>query len=1328
MYFKFIGITLIMLLPVFCGISVYAQEQLYSPAKIIPASPTSASLGKFGNIPVSLFNGTPNIQVPLYEIQTSNHAVPILLNYDASGTKVRQDASWVGLGWSLVSGGAITRIVRQKDDLDQSRWGYYYAGALPLSTNNDYSGSGSYADQTYFNNVYDGVFDAEPDIFSYNFCGYSGRFVIGKLQDGSSVFLDEKNNMKIVYQNYGWIFTDGRGYKYYLSTKETAENYSKSSENEMTTFDGLLYLFSDGNGAIPSAWYLDSIVSPTTEVISFTYVKGKSISLINASEQFYKRISYVNVDCPGYTGSGASETRSYDYSRQDITDVYLKRIDFQNGSIECKLSERLDIEFFNLQGLIGPSRLDEIIIKDKSGKTIKSYSLFHSYFGAANPQGRLRLDSIVEFSPGGERHPAYKFNYFNPNDLPSKYSKSIDHWGYRNSASNSTILPSMIISGAAQSFVGGNREANEVNNYPIDGVLSKITYPTGGYTNFEFELHDYGNLPEEQSYIIKNNGAVAFTNPQHFPGDPYKIVEFTIPSLPGESQVPVTIRCTYKKTDPNQNNNDLPGIGYANLFLIDDNGDVIMPKYSCVTDQIDGMNEIVHEAFLNFSPGKYRIEMLSWDGWTYTMGVTWKEKEPVPLELKKGGGIRIKSITNLDNLGKKTVKKYLYRTDDGKSTGVLMSFPKYSNRFSVYGTNVQMQEGPPLPCSFIADYFAIMSSSIYPSGLSSKAGIVGYKKVTEIDGENGENGRTEYFYRCFPEMIDEFPGIPTITDALNGKPDSMLIFNGGGDLVKRTLYTYSVKDANSLKGVKLFSPQVVTTGNPLPGGKAYRIRYYDNYSYWVVPDTETEILYSADGNISTTKKFYYANNVHREPTQIDESRSDGALIISKFKRPNDYTTAETSSFAAHLRDIHVVSQVIEQQSFLKKGAVTTLLSGAFVNFNKYNNAFYKQGTVFSLESDIPHSSLTESSFTNSGIPVFHSSYKPAINYNFYDTYGNILEQQKTNDVKQSYIWGYNSQYPIASVTNAPVKDIFHTSFEEGDGNNNDSKTGKRSHTGTYSKSITGLTPGDYILSYWKKTGSNWEFIRSIETVSGSTFNINLNAHIDELRFYPKNAQMTTYTYDPLIGMTSQCDGNNKVTYYEYDSFGRLSLVRDQDKNIIKKICYNYAGQEESCLTYGNQEQTRYMLKDDCPDCQIPSGVTYTVPANSYFASSTTVANTLAQNEIDANGQAYANANGTCTASVMTNINGYNGISGKRFTLLLHNNCTGTNYYIYLDPGVSGVNLNPQIPTGNYNVTITPDGGSGPYSYSFASFYQYANTASFLGIDITTTKRYLAIQP
>ncbi|HEY8935486.1 MAG TPA: hypothetical protein VIM65_09715, partial [Cyclobacteriaceae bacterium] len=77
-------------------------------------------------------------------------------------------------------------------------------------------------------------------------------------------------------------------------------------------------------------------------------------------------------------------------------------------------------------------------------------------------------------------------------------------------------------------------------------------------------------------------------------------------------------------------------------------------------------------------------------------------------------------------------------------------------------------------------------------------------------------------------------------------------------------------------------------------------------------------------------------------------------------------------------------------------------------------------------------------------------------------------------------------------------------------------------------------------------------------VTSDTYTINLNFPvIDELRFYPAEAQMTTYTYEPGIGITSISDQNSNTIYYEYDSFNRLSLVRDQDQKILKQYQYNY---------------------------------------------------------------------------------------------------------------------------------------------------------------------------
>ncbi|MEI9806773.1 MAG: hypothetical protein WDO16_02205 [Bacteroidota bacterium] len=58
--------------------------------------------------------------------------------------------------------------------------------------------------------------------------------------------------------------------------------------------------------------------------------------------------------------------------------------------------------------------------------------------------------------------------------------------------------------------------------------------------------------------------------------------------------------------------------------------------------------------------------------------------------------------------------------------------------------------------------------------------------------------------------------------------------------------------------------------------------------------------------------------------------------------------------------------------------------------------------------------------------------------------------------------------------------------------------------------------------------------------------------------------MTTYYHKKGVGIGSQCDANSRITYYEYDGLGRLSFVRDENKNILKKLCYSYTGQPVNC--------------------------------------------------------------------------------------------------------------------------------------------------------------------
>ena len=81
-----------------------------------PTSPEAQAFTKYGNTPVNMYTGTPNVQIPIYTHKGRELDLPISLTYDASGIKVEQLATNVGLGWNLNVGGRVTRITNGMPD------------------------------------------------------------------------------------------------------------------------------------------------------------------------------------------------------------------------------------------------------------------------------------------------------------------------------------------------------------------------------------------------------------------------------------------------------------------------------------------------------------------------------------------------------------------------------------------------------------------------------------------------------------------------------------------------------------------------------------------------------------------------------------------------------------------------------------------------------------------------------------------------------------------------------------------------------------------------------------------------------------------------------------------------------------------------------------------------------------------------------------------------------------------------------------------------------------------------------------------------------------
>ena len=141
----------------------FSQKQLQ---EVVPASPNMAALGKYGDIPVDMHTGVPNIKVPLGAVVGKDISVDVALSYHAGGVKVEEISSWVGLGWSLFAGGVVTRQVRGLPDEGVN--GYFWN----TTTNSD---EATFTPER-IQDALMGRADFEPDMFYFNFGNESGKF------------------------------------------------------------------------------------------------------------------------------------------------------------------------------------------------------------------------------------------------------------------------------------------------------------------------------------------------------------------------------------------------------------------------------------------------------------------------------------------------------------------------------------------------------------------------------------------------------------------------------------------------------------------------------------------------------------------------------------------------------------------------------------------------------------------------------------------------------------------------------------------------------------------------------------------------------------------------------------------------------------------------------------------------------------------------------------------------------------------------------------------------------------------------------------------------
>jgi len=474
-------------------------EDTYSPLEqFLPPSPQAAALARYGEYPVSLATGVPEINIPLYEIKLGNYTLPISISYHASGIKVDDVASTVGLGWVLNAGGAVSRTVCGAPDLrsnSSETQDTLYRSYERFSSIYYSSGYGEQYSSIIIPILRDGLnstYDIASDRYSYNFGGKAGIFRYSH-RDRRFVTLNHQPIM---------IFHHQLG--------------NEDSYFEIIDSDGITYIFHaiehtlmhGSDYMCPTSWYVTQIQTPNGN-INFTYENSTSYTMkqwaygLSVGSHIFYDSECICMDsiCCG--------RNSYSDSFYHYNPLLVKKITWKGNSIEFTYSDRNDR---------ANKRLTTIKVKGCDGSTYKTVSLNNnSYLGNSEDNYRMMLSSISISDEG-----TYTF-YYNNKQLPD-YDNSghRDYWGYYNT--DSTYLYQVPREAAAAAYhrfpqinynaTNDLRYANRNPNlvFAKAGILESIYYPTGGHTQFTYELNLNGGTGGLRIASITDVGPIGTTS------------------------------------------------------------------------------------------------------------------------------------------------------------------------------------------------------------------------------------------------------------------------------------------------------------------------------------------------------------------------------------------------------------------------------------------------------------------------------------------------------------------------------------------------------------------------------------------------------------------------------------------------------------------------------------------------------------------------------------------------------------------------------------------------------------------------------------------------
>jgi len=1149
--------------------------------KVIPPTPEAASLGKYGNFPVGLFTGTINVNIDLYKLTARQVSLPVSINYSSNGLRVDDMPTKVGMTWTLLAGGAITRTIYGRPD------DTYPRAPAPPSTDFSSHTSTDLSLPAWLENIDFNHQDTQLDEFNYSFGGYSGKFILGPNNVPVSI---PYSNLKIEFTPQIRITTPD-GIQYYFGEDGATESSLTGSGSCSVE---------DKRGA-KTAWYLTRIVNSNdpTDNIQLKYTQGAYNYIANQSETitFWDPTnSCTGVGGPtdpcgcgpspciyGGPGSPSLAVDNFCSNMQIVSTPYISSITSSTfgkiifnyttspGQYPIPIDRMLQsIQIFqNNDGtiLLKTFTFDYTLTLPTSSGKITSLD----NRGSATPDvhmSRPFLTKLQELDATGKGIKTHSFEYNDINHLTARLSSSQDYWGYYNGKSN----PTSFIPGVDANIpITKVADRNPDYTYASKGILTKVNFPTGGNIQFVYEGNSAMQViptttPANILSLAYAGGGMRVKQQiaydqvsQQSTKTNYAYSAPTIPYSPLYVNNISYKRQKYLWFDDGQGihceQSPRPCtplsacnyLQYSSNSTINTSGRGGSPVYYTSVTESVGDDFIVggtEHTFTHFPDENLNVLRGDFIANSSAPSATWKnglETNRNIFKMVDGNKVYLQKIVNtyVDDPGINNVYTQYITKKSGVSETITTS-PGGCTASPVF--NLRM------------DVFDVVTFNT-----TQKWTYLSSRQQTDYD-QNGANPMvvtTNYFYDN-----------PSHTQLTRTQTTGSM----GETLVETNRYPGDESNISSLSSSELDAIgkletqhrintllEKETTNNSATVSKV-RTGFKDWGANFIMPETkkfqvgpnpmETRInynLFDSKGNIleqqktsDVTHSFIWGYQNKYPIAEAINAANNFHLVASPFTVTN----------TINLQTGQTGQQQITFTTYYTGSIVVTIQSGSWLG----TNGRMLSGQVSLIGPSSPGGNVCNANPSSSctSQPSITFPNMPPGNYVLhFDPFTNNIGTGNTASINVSF---QGIQYTPTGVT-----EIYYEGFEELSGT-----VAGLAHSGTHYWNGSFPVPFNipnsrtYLIQWWSYSGS-WIFHQ--QTYSNG---MTLSGTIDDVRVFPEDAQLVSYAYSPLVGMTSQTDAAGKTIFYEYDNFQRLKNIKDDQGNIVKNYQYNYGSNCTQC--------------------------------------------------------------------------------------------------------------------------------------------------------------------